>query len=51
VDHLWKHYPGASYHSVYEAGFCGFWIHRELQAHGVHNIVVNPADVPTRAIR
>lgn len=47
VNHLWKHYPGASYHSVYGAGFCGFWIHRELRAHGVHNIVVNPADVPS----
>ncbi|MBA8988766.1 IS110 family RNA-guided transposase [Sphingobacterium cellulitidis] len=47
VNHLWKNYPGASYHSVYEAGFCGFWIHRELQAHGVNNIVVNPADVPS----
>ncbi|WP_425565310.1 IS110 family transposase, partial [Sphingobacterium kyonggiense] len=47
LNHLWKNYPGASYHSVYEAGFCGFWIHRELLAHGVNNIVVNPADVPS----
>ncbi len=44
---LASHYPGASYHSVYEAGFCGFWIHRKLVALGISNIVVNPADVPT----
>lgn len=46
-NHLKKHYPGANYHSVYEAGFCGFWIHRELTALGINNIVINPADVPT----
>jgi len=44
---LERHYPGASYHSVYEAGFCGFWIHKKLVELGVNNIVVNPADVPT----
>ena len=42
-------YPDAEYHSVYEAGFCGFWIHWELTDLGIHNIVVNPADVPTMA--
>ena len=40
-------YPGASYHSVYEAGFCGFWIHKRLTELGINNIVVNPADIPT----
>ena len=40
-------YPGAEYYSVYEAGFCGFWIHWELHNLGINNIVVNPADVPT----
>jgi len=40
-------YPGASYHSVYEAGFCGFWIHEKLAKLGINNIVVNPSDVPT----
>ncbi len=35
------------YYSVYEAEFCGFWIHRELCELGIRNIVVNPADVPT----
>jgi len=47
IKYLKKHFPGASYKSVYEAGFCGFWIHEALQAGGIDNIVVNPADVPT----
>ncbi len=44
---LVANYPGASYRSVYEAGFCGFWIHQRLIKLGIANIVVNPADVPT----
>ena len=44
---LVTNYPGANYHSVYEAGFCGFWIHNALLELGINNIVVNPADVPT----
>jgi len=45
--HLTRHYPGGQYHSVYEAGFCGFWIHRSLMELGIKNMVINPADVPT----
>lgn len=44
---LHRNYPNAEYHSVYESGFCGFWIHERLTALGIHNIVVNPSDVPT----
>jgi len=44
---LTNNYPGANYHSVYEVGFCGFWIHHRLVQLGINNIVVNPADVPT----
>jgi Transposase and inactivated derivatives len=44
---LTTHYAGASYHSVYEAGFSGFWTHEELILLGINNIVVNAADVPT----
>ena len=40
-------FPGGGFHSVYEAGFSGFWAHRELTKLGIKNIVVNPADVPT----
>ena len=44
---LTDNYPGAVYYLVYEAGFCGFWIHRKLVGLGINNIVINPADVPT----
>lgn len=47
VRYLKKHFPGATYHSVYEAGFCGFWIHDALISEGVNNMVVNAADIPT----
>ena len=46
-NYLQKNLPGGNYYSVYEAGYSGFWIHRELQKAGIRNIVVNPADVPT----
>jgi len=42
-----SHYPGGRYVSVYEAGFCGFWIHRELTKLAFENIIVNPSDVPS----
>lgn len=44
---LVTNYPGATYHSVYEAGFSGFLTHNRLLGLGINNIVVNPADVPT----
>lgn len=44
--HLHTHFPGATYYSVYEAGFCGTSLHYELESLGIHNIVVNPSDVP-----
>jgi transposase len=47
ASYLNKRYPGGEYYSVYEAGFCGYWINRELNQHGIKNIIVNPADVPT----
>ena len=34
-------YPGANYFSVYEAGFCGFWIHERLTDLSITSIVVN----------
>jgi transposase len=48
VNYLNRNFPGGSYKSVYEAGYCGFWIHDRLQEHGVQCLVVNPADVPTK---
>ena len=40
--------PGANYCSAYEAGFCGYSPHRLLNKLGIHNIVLNPSDVPKR---
>jgi len=48
-NYLTKHFPNGDYYSVYEAGFSGFWSDRELRSLGVNNIVVNPADVPTKS--
>ena len=47
VNYLETNFAGGIYHSAYEAGFCGFWIHRKLKELGVNSIVVNPADIPT----
>jgi transposase len=44
---LRKHYPGADYRCVYEAGFAGFNAQRELSADGISCIVIHPADVPS----
>lgn len=46
-NYLTTNYPGGNYYSAYEAGFCGFSPHRDLLKHGINNIVVNPADIPT----
>lgn len=48
VKYLHRNFPGAAYHVVYEAGYCGFWIHCALTEQGVDCLVVNPADVPTK---
>lgn len=48
VKHLNKQYPGAEFESCYEAGYFGYWIHRELEELGIKNLVVNPSDVPTK---
>ena len=48
VSYLRRHFPGASYHCVYEAGCCGFWVHDQLKEQGIDCTVVNPADVPTK---
>jgi len=46
-SHMSRNYPGGSYRSVYEAGFSGFWAHRQLVDLGIANIVTHAADVPT----
>lgn len=47
VNYLRKNFPGARYHSAYEAGFCGYWIHYQLKQLGINSIIVNAADIPT----
>jgi transposase len=46
MSYLQTHFPGGNYYSAYEAGFCGFSVHRKLSTLGIDNIVVNPADIP-----
>ena len=48
VGYLRKHFPGAKYQCVYEAGYFGFWVHDALRQHGVECVVTHPADVPTK---
>ena len=51
---LGRDYKGAEILTVYEAGFSGFVLHRELQKAGIQNIVVHAAAVvqlETRALR
>ena len=48
LAHLRKRYPGACYHTAYEAGFCGFWIHREFLKEGIDSIVVHATDIPRK---
>lgn len=46
-NYLRKNFPGGNYFSAYEAGFCGFWPHYQLEELGIKSIVVNPSDIPT----
>jgi transposase len=46
-NYLKNNFSGGNYHTAYEAGFCGYWIHRKLTSFGINSIVVNPADIPT----
>lgn len=47
IEQLKSYFAGAQIVSVYEAGFSGFALHRELVAAGIENIVVNPGSVET----
>lgn len=47
-SYLDRNFPGGTYYSACEVGFKGFTTHRELEAVGISNIVVNPSDVPTQ---
>lgn len=47
ADYMKTRYPGGTYNTVYEAGFLGFWAHRQLCELGFNNLVTHAADVPT----
>ena len=49
AQQLQKYFSGATIHSVYEAGFSGFALHRELVRHGIDNIVVHAASIEIAA--
>lgn len=46
-NYLNVHFPGGTYYSAYEAGFCGYWIHNQLIKMGINSMVVNAPDIPT----
>ena len=45
IDYCKKYFPGAEIYSAYEAGFCGFHLHRCLEREGIKNIVVDAAGI------
>jgi transposase len=45
-DYLQRNFPGGSYHSAYEAGFCGTYAHEQLCKLGIKNILLHAADIP-----
>ena len=49
VKYITKHFKGAEIHTVYEAGFSGFHLHRYLVTNGINNIVVHPASIKISA--
>jgi transposase len=44
--YLESRYPGGSYMSAYEAGFCGTSHHEHLVKLGIQNMIINAADLP-----
>lgn len=46
-NYLHKHYPGAKFKAVYEAGFSGFTTQRQLSSMGIECQVIHAADVPS----
>jgi transposase len=45
VKYCLRAFKGATIKSAYEAGFCGFILHRFLITQGIQNIVVHPASI------
>jgi transposase len=51
VNFIKSYFSGATVKTCYEAGFSGFWLHRELEAAGISNIVVHAAHIEVEANR
>lgn len=49
AQQLLKYFSGGYIHSVYEAGFSGYVLHRTLVANGIDNIIVHPASIEVAA--
>ena len=45
IDYCYKFFPNGTIYSAYEAGFCGFFLHRKLVEQGINNIVVHAASI------
>ena len=44
-----KYFPDSKVKTCYEAGYSGFWLHRELEKAGISNIVVHAASIEVAA--
>jgi len=49
ISLITKYFPEAEVKTCYEAGYSGFWLHRELEAAGISNIVVHAASIAVAA--
>ncbi len=47
ISYLKKRFGSGNIKTAYEAGFCGFHLHRTLEAAGIENIVVHAAAIET----
>ena len=47
ISYLKKRFGSGKIKTAYEAGFCGFHLHRALQVAGIENIVVHAAGIET----
>jgi transposase len=47
TSHLYKKFPNATFHSAYEAGFCGTSAHQQLCHLGFDNVIAHAADIPS----
>lgn len=45
IQYVHNQFPGAKLYTAYEAGFCGFRLHRYLREQGINNIVVHPSSI------